>query len=34
MICTSEVGVSVSVDNTKHLNEILDDPEEVRYSNG
>ena len=25
MICTSEVGVSVSVDNTKHLNEILDD---------
>ncbi|MCC8186411.1 MAG: aspartate kinase [Bacteroides sp.] len=25
MICTSEVGVSVSVDNTKHLNEIVDD---------
>ena len=25
MICTSEVGVSVSIDNTKHLNEILDD---------
>ncbi len=26
MICTSEVGsISVSVDNTKHLNEILDD---------
>ena len=25
MICTSEVGVSVTVDNTKHLNEILDD---------
>ena len=24
MICTSEVGVSVTVDNTKHLNEILD----------
>ena len=25
MITTSEVGVSVSIDNTKHLNEILDD---------
>ena len=25
MICTSVVGVSVSIDNTKHLNEILDD---------
>ena len=25
MICTSEVGVSVSIDNTKHINEILDD---------
>ena len=25
MICTSEVGVSVTIDNTKHLNEILDD---------
>lgn len=25
MICTSEVGVSVTVDNTKHLNEILDE---------
>ena len=25
MICTSEVGVSVSIDNTKHLAEILDD---------
>ncbi|MCD8030421.1 MAG: aspartate kinase [Bacteroides sp.] len=25
MICTSEVGVSVSVDNTRHLNEIVDD---------
>ena len=25
MICTSEVGVSVSIDNTKHLNEILDE---------
>ena len=25
MICTSEVGVSASIDNTKHLNEILDD---------
>ena len=25
MICTSEVGVSISIDNTKHLNEILDD---------
>ncbi len=25
MICTSEVGVSVSIDNTKHLNEIMDD---------
>ncbi len=25
MICTSDVGVSVTVDNTKHLNEILDD---------
>ena len=25
MICTSEVGVSMSIDNTKHLNEILDD---------
>ena len=25
MICTSEVGVSVSIDNTKHLNEILND---------
>jgi aspartate kinase len=25
MVCTSEVGVSVSVDNTKHLPEILDD---------
>ena len=29
MICTSsEVGVSVSIDNTKHLNEILDDLKE------
>ena len=25
MICTSEVGVYVSIDNTKHLNEILND---------
>ncbi|MDR2859965.1 MAG: aspartate kinase [Mediterranea sp.] len=25
MICTSEVGVSVSIDNTTHLDEILDD---------
>ena len=25
MICTSEVGVSMSIDNTKHLKEILDD---------
>ena len=25
MICSSEVGVSVSIDNTKHLNEILND---------
>ncbi len=25
MICTSEVGVSVSIDNTRHLNEILND---------
>lgn len=25
MICTSEVGVSVTIDNTSHLNEILDD---------
>jgi aspartate kinase len=25
MICTSEVGVSVTIDNTTHLNEILDD---------
>ena len=25
MICTSEVGVSVSIDDTKHLNEILTD---------
>ena len=25
MICTSEVGVSVTIDNMKHLNEILDD---------
>ena len=25
MICTSEVGVSVSIDNVKHLNEILDE---------
>ena len=25
MVCTSEVGVSMSVDNTKHLNEILND---------
>ena len=25
MICTSEVGVSMSIDNTKHLNEIVDD---------
>ena len=25
MICTSEVGVSMSVDNPKHLNEIVDD---------
>ncbi len=25
MICTSEVGVSVTIDNTKHLNEILND---------
>ncbi len=25
MICTSEVGVSVSIDNVKHLNEILND---------
>ena len=25
MICTTEVGVSVSIDNTKHLNEILDE---------
>ena len=30
MICTSEVGVSVSIDNTKHLNEILDRSEERR----
>ena len=25
MICTSEVGVSMSIDNTKHLNEIIHD---------
>lgn len=25
MVCTSEVGVSMSIDNTKHLNEIIDD---------
>ena len=25
MVCTSEVGVSMSIDNTKHLNEILND---------
>ena len=25
MICTSEVGVSMSIDNTKHLNEIVND---------
>ena len=25
MICTSEVGVSVSIDNTTHLNEIVHD---------
>ncbi|MDL2213014.1 aspartate kinase [Bacteroides sp. OttesenSCG-928-E20] len=25
MICTSEVGVSVTIDNTRHLNEIMDD---------
>ena len=25
MICTSEVGVSVTIDNTVHLNEIVDD---------
>ena len=25
MICTSEVGVSMSIDNTKHLNEIVSD---------
>ena len=25
MICTSEVGVSMSIDNTKHLQEIVDD---------
>jgi len=25
MICTSEVGVSVTIDNTQHLQEILDD---------
>ena len=25
MICTSEVGVSMSIDNTKHLNEIVHD---------
>ena len=25
MVCTSEVGVSVTVDNTKHLNEIVND---------
>ena len=25
MVCTSEVGVSMSIDNTKHLNEIVDD---------
>ena len=25
MICTSEVGVSVTIDNNKHLNEILND---------
>ena len=25
MVCTSEVGVSVTIDNTKHLNEILDE---------
>ena len=24
-VCTSEVGVSMSIDNTKHLNEIVDD---------
>jgi len=24
MVCTSEVGVSVTIDNTRHLNEILD----------
>ena len=25
MICTSEVGVSVSIDDTKHLNDILNE---------
>lgn len=25
MVCTSEVGVSISIDNTKHLNEIVND---------
>lgn len=25
MVCTSEVGVSMSIDNTKHLNEIVND---------
>lgn len=25
MVCTSEVGVSMSIDNTKHLNDIVDD---------
>ncbi len=25
MVCTSEVGVSMSIDNTKHLHEIVDD---------
>ncbi|OPZ47982.1 MAG: Aspartokinase 3 [Bacteroidetes bacterium ADurb.BinA104] len=25
MICTSEVGVSVSIDNTRHLNEIVNE---------
>lgn len=28
MVCTSEVGVSMSIDNTKHLNEIVNDLKE------
>ncbi|MBO5915637.1 MAG: aspartate kinase, partial [Bacteroidales bacterium] len=29
MICTSEVGVSMTIDNDKHLNEILDELKKI-----